>query len=354
MGEEDRFQDVEGACVPSPDHDSDDSVERFAEIPETDPIREIVAMILDLVPVSHWSFVRFKGDGHENQLLSPTVNGDEFRRANAEFTLQSKRSTIGPGISSIQGPLGQFGSGLVLLFADNRARFGMLTLLRTDALGPFTSSEIRTLTFALDAASDHLSELRLMEGLDENLTSFHFEHAAVHPVAEAVDNDVAQYILNSDLEIVLAWTAENERRVAATPAQSYLENRLPRVLEDAVRQLTAAWTEDPQTHRPGIARPLPFLVVRTRPMAGPTGLFIGVSFERTKPVHSLTDAAARFRISPREVQVLALLLDGLQLNEIGKQLHITSSTVQDHIKTLLQKTGTENRSQMIAKILGWN
>jgi DNA-binding NarL/FixJ family response regulator len=103
-----------------------------------------------------------------------------------------------------------------------------------------------------------------------------------------------------------------------------------------------------------VARPLPFLVVRTRPMAGPTGLFIGVSFERTKPEHSLTDAAARFRISPREVQVLALLLDGLQLNEIGKQLHITSSTVQDHIKTLLQKTDTENRSQMIAKILGWS
>jgi DNA-binding CsgD family transcriptional regulator len=89
-------------------------------------------------------------------------------------------------------------------------------------------------------------------------------------------------------------------------------------------------------------------------MAGPAGLFIGVSLERSKPMHSLTDAAARFRISPREVQVLALLLDGAHLDSVAERLHIASSTVQDHIKSLLEKTGTKNRSEMIAKILGWS
>ncbi len=89
-------------------------------------------------------------------------------------------------------------------------------------------------------------------------------------------------------------------------------------------------------------------------MAGPAGLFIGVSLERSKLEHSLTEAAERFRISPREVQVLALLLDGGQLNEIAEQLHIASSTVQDHVKSLLEKTGTDNRSEMIGKILGWS
>lgn len=103
-----------------------------------------------------------------------------------------------------------------------------------------------------------------------------------------------------------------------------------------------------------MARPVPFLVLRTRPMAGPAGLFIGVSLERSKVEHSLTDAADRFRISPREVQVLALLLDGRQLNEIAEQLHIASSTVQDHIKSLLEKTATDNRSEMLGKVLGWS
>jgi len=312
-------------------------------------------MILELVPASHWTFARFKGNGEEDQVLSATSRGDEFRKAKEEFTLQSERTRRGPGIGATLGPLGQYSSGLALLFADNRARFGILTLLRTAELGPFTSSEIRTLTFALDAASDRLSELRLMESQEKGLTDFRFDHpTAEDSVRKTADDDLAQYILNEDLEIVLAWTSENERRVAITPMHGRLENRLPRVLEETVRKLTTAWTEDPGTRQPGVARPVPFLVVRTRPMAGPAGLFIGVSLERSRPAHSLTDAAARFRISPREVQVLALLLDGLQLNDIAKQLHIASSTVQDHIKSLLQKTGTENRSEMIAKILGWS
>jgi len=48
--------------------------------------------------------------------------------------------------------------------------------------------------------------------------------------------------------------------------------------------------------------------------------------------------AARYHISPRELQVLALLLDGAKLEEIGNQLSITSSTVQDHIKSMVDKT----------------
>jgi DNA-binding CsgD family transcriptional regulator len=231
----------------------------------------------------------------------------------------------------------------------------MLTLLRNDALGPFTSSEIRMLTFALDAASERLTEIRLMEAEDAGLTAFRLEHiAAGHPAGDAVDSDIAQYVLNGDLEIVLAWTSENERRFAVPPLRTNLQNRLPAILEEAVRQLTAAWTDDATTRKPGMARPVPFLVLRTRPMAGPAGSFIGVSLERSKLEHSLTSAAERYRISPREVQVLALLLDGRQLNEIADQLHIATSTVQDHIKSLLEKTGTENRSEMLGKALGWS
>jgi DNA-binding CsgD family transcriptional regulator len=69
--------------------------------------------------------------------------------------------------------------------------------------------------------------------------------------------------------------------------------------------------------------------------------------------HSLTAAAAQFAMSPREAQVLALLLDGAQIPEVGERLAITPSTVQDHIKSLLHKTASKNRSQMIAKVLGW-
>ena len=247
------------------------------DVDENDPVRAIIATILELVPVSHWTFARFKGSGEQDQVFSSTGSGDEFRLAQEEFALQSDRAASGPGIGPVLSPLGQYSSGLALMFADSRAQFGILTLLRGDDLGSFTSSEIRTLTFALDAASDRLSEIRLMEAEDEGLTSFRLDHPTSHLPGDAVDSDIAQYILNADLEIVLAWTSENERRVAVTPLRANLQNRLPAILEETVRQLTTTWTEDAATRKPGMARPVPFLVLRTRPMAGPTGLFIGVS-----------------------------------------------------------------------------
>jgi DNA-binding CsgD family transcriptional regulator len=96
-----------------------------------------------------------------------------------------------------------------------------------------------------------------------------------------------------------------------------------------------------------------FLVVRTHPLAGLAGDFVGVRIERFCPPNSLTVPAARFQFSPREVQVLALMLDGDHLDQISLKLNITSSTIQDHIKSILQKTESRNRSELIARILGW-
>ena len=122
-------------------------------------------------------------------------------------------------------------------------------------------------------------------------------------------------------------------------------------MEKTVRELTAAWSSGEQ--QSAVARPVPFLVVRTQPMSGPAGLFIGVHIDRFPQPNSLTGAASKFHISPREVQVLALLLDGNNLDEIAEHLYITSSTVQDHIKSMLDKTESGNRSELIARVLGW-
>jgi hypothetical protein len=57
-----------------------DEAARFDEVPPSDPVHEIIQTILRLVPVSHWSFARFKSDGDVNQLLSSSSNGDEFAK----------------------------------------------------------------------------------------------------------------------------------------------------------------------------------------------------------------------------------------------------------------------------------
>jgi DNA-binding CsgD family transcriptional regulator len=323
------------------------------EIPASDPVFSIINTIVELVPVSSWSFARSQRLGHTDQFLSSSADSDEYRRQAEREALWRERAESGPRIVATFDKARPYSSGLALAFADSAARFGILSMLRTEELGPFTSSELRTLTFALDAASERLSELRLMESQGEYLAGFRLDDAGEPGEQIAAEDATAQYILDRELGIVLAWTSENERRVAVTSLQVPLQSRLPPVLQEAVRSLTATWSDDSASQVTGVARPVPFLVVRTRPLSGPTGLFIGVTIERSKPARSLTGPAARYHISPREVQVLALLLDGLRHHEVAKRLHVTSSTVQDHVRRLLEKTNSHNRQEMTAKVLGW-
>ena len=318
-------------------------------MPQSDPAYPIIAGILGVVPASRWTFARVEPNGELASLFGSRASSGA-RRANLadELKRQRTKASTGPRIAATLGSLDEYASGVTLLFADARANYGILTLLRTHDAGPFTSSEISMLTFALDAASDRLSALRLQPPSKENVES----QRPVEVALDAAAPEEAFYVLDADLQIVLAWSSEDQRRIALTGLNTRIAERLPIVLEETVRELTAAWSAD-GVCEPGVAMPVPFLVVRTQPMSGPAGLFIGVRIDRFHPHNSLIGVAGQYHISPREVQVLALLLDGNHLDEIAKRLYITSSTVQDHIKSMLDKTGSSNRSELIARVLGW-
>jgi DNA-binding NarL/FixJ family response regulator len=322
-------------------------------LPESDPAYPIVAAILRVVPASRWSFARLRPDGELADLLLDSVgNGDELSRLKGEFARQREKAKVGSRVAATLSPLGDFESGITLLFADARASFGILTLLRTSELGPFTSSEISMLALSLDATSERLSALRL-DSRETGRSARRTRDLREDATRAIEESGESFYVLDRDLQIVLAWTAEEQRRIALTGLRTRIADRLPAVLEEAVRELIAGWEADSGTQKAGIAHPVPFLVVRTQPMSGPAGLFIGVRIDRAAPPSSLTGPAERFHISPRELQVLALLLDGAKLEEIGRKLHITSSTIQNHIKSMIDKTESRNRTELIARVLGW-
>ena len=326
-----------------PDHDLLPEDRRAIEsLPGDDPARELIGQILRLIPVSHWSFARFKGRGTSNQLLLSGESDDdaqEFAQLQQEFALQRERAKAGPRIAaSLRAFEEPYVSGITLIFADVRRQFGILSLLRNEELGPFTSVEVHALTLALDAASDRLAGLALADP----------EVAA----STSAPGAPMMHVLDRDLNVVLTWDGSQQgRTVAVTTLQARLAERLPPVIEDAVRDLIADWTADPATQTLGVAHPVPFLTVRTQPMAGSAGLFVGVLLERPPGGRVFSRAARKFALSPRELQTLAFLLPGATLPEIAEAMHITSSTVQDHIKHMLEKTGSRNRAEMIAKVL---
>jgi DNA-binding CsgD family transcriptional regulator len=313
-----------------------------------DPARAIIESILRIVPASRWAFARIKSEKGIVSLLSSHANDEEEFGLAHELKEQRKSSPYGPRIAATLNVPDNCTSGITLVIAAERDDLGILTLLRNESLGSFTSEEVRMLMLALDTLFEHLSALKLRPASRQTRAAREYDDSEVVPRSAGG----AAYVLNQDFAIVLTGGFERKYHASAATLQAHASERLPPILEETVRALTFDWfsEEAPQAR---MVRPVPFLVVAAKPMSGPAGLFIDVRVDRFQSRNSLNQAALQFGISPREIQTLALLLDGNQLEEIALDLHITSSTVQDHIKSMIGKTRSRNRSELIARIFGW-
>lgn len=99
---------------------------------------------------------------------------------------------------------------------------------------------------------------------------------------------------------------------------------------------------------------LPFAVVRLAPLRSrvlPATLLVTVEWLRSRA--SLEVTAAQYSISKRELQVLSSMLRGAPVAEIAAELSISESTVVFHLKRMLKKTLSKNRTELAARMLGW-
>lgn len=77
---------------------------------------------------------------------------------------------------------------------------------------------------------------------------------------------------------------------------------------------------------------------------------VAVSIEPASP-HDLTALALdAYSLSERERQVVELVLLGFSTAQIGKQLYLSPYTVQDHLKSVFDKTGVRSRRELAADL----
>jgi DNA-binding CsgD family transcriptional regulator len=124
--------------------------------------------------------------------------------------------------------------------------------------------------------------------------------------------------------------------------------RLQPAIEHPIRAWHAAGTPDGEF----VAVPMPGIALRAVALDGASS-WIAVMLERVCARETLESAARRHGLSPRECDVLRLLLEGDSACEIAQRLRIAEYTVGDYLKRIFAKTRVRNRSEMIAKILGW-
>jgi DNA-binding CsgD family transcriptional regulator len=65
----------------------------------------------------------------------------------------------------------------------------------------------------------------------------------------------------------------------------------------------------------------------------------------------LLDAMDRYGLTRRELDVLALIVQGASSREIARVLSIVPATVQDHVRSLCEKTGSRRRAELLARVL---
>ena len=92
--------------------------------------------------------------------------------------------------------------------------------------------------------------------------------------------------------------------------------------------------------------------VRVARMRGPDPIRYAMFVERRGSRRPLLDAYDRFGLSPREIEVLALIVDGASNREIAEALSIVAGTVQNHVRSIGAKSGAKRRGDLLARVFG--
>jgi DNA-binding NarL/FixJ family response regulator len=55
-------------------------------------------------------------------------------------------------------------------------------------------------------------------------------------------------------------------------------------------------------------------------------------------------------LSPREIEVLQLMLRGMNAAEIGAELYIAVTTIRTHMHNVMEKLGVKSRDELVAYV----
>ncbi len=87
---------------------------------------------------------------------------------------------------------------------------------------------------------------------------------------------------------------------------------------------------------------------------GTSHVMITVERFSTRLTADINKIGARYRLTKRETEVLKGLARGMTNRDISGLLFISEHTVKDHVRSLMQKMGVNNRSMLICRIFEGN
>ncbi len=77
---------------------------------------------------------------------------------------------------------------------------------------------------------------------------------------------------------------------------------------------------------------------------------VAVLMEQAQPHELAPLIADAYGLTDRERRVTELVAKGLSTNDVGQRLHLSAYTVQDHLKSIFDKTGAGSRGELVARL----
>ena len=219
--------------------------------------------------------------------------------------------------------------------------WGALTLLREAHRPHFTPGEVQFVSSLAGLLADGLQRATLLRPATDS--------------APIDDGDTGLVLLAPDDTVEMANRAADHwlDELAAGHGPSA---RLPAVLR-AVASRARALAQDGGTGtdaaRARVRTPaggwivIHGSVLSDRDGAGPR---VAVWLEAARPPEMAPLIADAYGLTERERLVTELVAQGFSTNEISTRLHLSAYTVQDHLKSIFEKSGTGSRGDLVARL----
>jgi DNA-binding CsgD family transcriptional regulator len=241
-----------------------------------------------------------------------------------------------PRYRDIMAPLG-LGDELRAALVTPSGCWGYLCLHRAESPYGFTPAEVR-LIGRLAASLGNGCRLSLAAPGTEGIAAVAPGVVVLHP-----DHTLA------------AMTGEAERLLVDIADYASTPGRLPAAIYAAAACL--------QSIDRGRALPDASPTVRVRSMSGDWLLVhatylhsslsddIAVIIEPAHPSRNASLILSSLGLTRRESEVALLVLRGVSTQAIGAELHLSTYTVKDHLKSIFDKTGVRSRRDLVGQIL---
>jgi DNA-binding CsgD family transcriptional regulator len=161
----------------------------------------------------------------------------------------------------------------------------------------------------------------------------------------------AFYILNKDFRVVSFYQAASHHEKRADCRFDPSSHALPELIDKTVRNLADRRQQEGRTDQMLVALPNASMIVRAVWLEGELENNVAVFVEQFKSRNYVRQATERYALSKREEEVLELLVRGARTSEIASSLFIAPTTVVYHLNSIMEKTHSHSRTEIVAKAL---